>query len=102
MIDLIRSKVPAYKGTTPTTNRRAAGLSGLWCYLFGGSASPAYRGSNDGATAPVVSRCWWSFSEAPQYKAPPTPPSPDADPCDGDPAGQEPVIGRTFHVYPAE
>ena len=74
MIDLIRSKVPAYKGTTQPTTSGAGMLSGFWCYLFGGSDAPAYRGAKEGgATAPAVSRCWWSFTGSPQYKTPPPP-----------------------------
>ena len=112
MIDFIRSKVPPYKGPNQPTMSGAGMLSGLWCYLFGGGAAPAYRrpsdgGVNDGgATAPVVSRCWWSFSGSPQYQTPPTPSAPDDAPCDveqgGDPMGDEPAIGREIHIYPSE
>jgi hypothetical protein len=103
VIDILRSKVPAYKGTKQPTTGGTGGLSGLWCYLFGGSATPAYRGTHDGgATAPAASRCWWSFSGSPQYKTPPTPSVPENGPCDGEPTGDEPAIGREIHLYPSE
>ena len=103
MIDVIRSKVPAYKGTTQPTTSGAGMLSGFWCYLFGGGAVPAYRGAKEGgATAPVVSRCWWSLTGSPQYKTPPPPSVPDDAPCDGTQTGDAPAIGREFYVYPAE
>ena len=113
MIDFIRSKVPPYKGQKqPTTSGGTGMLSGLWCYLFGGGAAPAYRrpsdgGVNDGgATAPVVSRCWWSLTGTPQYQTPPAPSAPEDTPCNGDPGddptGDEPAIGREIHIYPSE
>jgi hypothetical protein len=112
MIDLIyRSKAPAYKGATPTTNNRAGLLSGLWCYLFGGGSAPAYRGTNtNGATAPVPSRCWWSFAGSPRYKAPPpvaSDPDQAAPPDEGEPTGEDcagagPVVTREIHIYPQD
>lgn len=113
MIDLIyRSKAPAYKGTNPTTNGRTGLLSSFWCYLFGGGAAPGYRGKNaGGATAPTVSRCWWSLSGTPQYQRPPMPtpddPSQEVPPENGEPTGEDcgcepPLVTREIHVYPHE
>lgn len=113
MIDLInRSKAPAYRGAKSTTNGRAGVLSGLWCYLFGGGAAPAYRGANtNGATAPGVSRCWWSLAGSPQYQTPPAPQPSDPDqevpPDSGEPTGEDcpcepPVVTREIHFYPSE
>ena len=111
MIDLIyRSKVPAYKGAAPTAQGRTGVLSGLWCYLFGGGAVPAYRtkSSSKGAPAPTVSRCWWALTGSPQYKAPPEPtvtePEPEAVPpkAEADGCGCEPqVVPQEIHIYPA-
>jgi len=111
MIDLIyRSKVPAYRGTAPTAQGRTPLLSGLWCYLFGGGAVPAYKTADtSGATAPTVSRCWWSLAGSPQYQTPPvqapSDPEPEVPPCDGEPTaedcGCEPrVEPREIHIYP--
>jgi hypothetical protein len=60
-----------------------------------------------GATAPVVSRCWWGLTAAPQYKAPPdaaSEPEPEASPT-GEPLAEdcscEPgVEPREIHIYP--
>lgn len=113
MIDLIyRSKVPAYRGATSTPQGRTTLISGLWCYLFGGGDVPGYRtATTSGATAPTVSRCWWSLTGSPQYQAPParvpSDPEPEVSPCDGEPMAEdcpcEPrVEGREMHIYPAE
>lgn len=112
MIDLIyRSKAPAYKGAKSTTSSKPGLLSGFWCYLFGGGSAPAYRDANtNGATAPTVSRCWWSLSGTPQYKAPPEPapsgPDQEVPSDEGEPTGEDdpcgPVVTREIHVYPGE
>ena len=108
---ILRSNPPAYRGKVPPTAGSSGLLSGLWCYLFGGGARPAYRSNDGGGTAPKVSRCWWSFQDRPQYKTAPAPdpgepmpsePAPDQGPSEcGDGV---PVIGRAaeIHIYPAE
>lgn len=120
MMDILyRSKTPAYKGqATRPAQGRPGFLSGLWCYLFGGGASrQAYR-TRDGnrSTAPVVSRCWWGLTPAPQYKTQPevtSDPEPEGAPCDGEPLAEDcpcdedprdegPRVMREIHIYPAE
>ncbi len=115
MMDLLyRSTPPGYKGKGKgnaklPTQHGAGFLSGLWCYLFGGGGSPGYRTKEtNGATAPVVSRCWWGLTAAPQYKAPPdqaSDPDPEGPPCGGQPTDEdcscEPdVEPREIHIYP--
>ena len=111
MIDLIyRTQAPGYRGTATPPTARTGLLSGVWCYLFGGGTAPAYKTIDGrGATAPTVSRCWWSLTGSPQYRTPPVPPAsepePEASPCDGAPLAEdcscEPhVEAREIHVYP--
>ena len=109
---ILRSNPPAYRGKVPPTAGSNGLLSGLWCYLFGGATRPAYRSASDGgASAPVVSRCWWSFQDRPQYKTPPAPTEPGPEPSEPEPdqgpsecGDGVPVIGRAgeIHIYPAE
>ena len=115
MMDILyRSKAPAYKGkATRPAQGRPGFLAGLWCYLFGGGASrQAYRTKDgDRSTAPVVSRCWWGLTPAPQYKTPPevtSEPEPEGEPFDGEPLAEDcpcdegPSVTREIHIYPAE
>ena len=109
-MDILRSNPPAYRGkAASSTQGRAGFLSGLWCYLFGGGAAPGYRVKDEtsGATAPVVSRCWWGLTAAPQYA---TAPERTSEPeLEGEPTGEplaedcpcEPgVEPREIHIYP--
>ena len=110
---ILRSNPPAYRGKVPPTAGSSGLLSGLWCYLFGGGARPAYRSHHGGGTAPTVSRCWWSFQDRPQYKTPPAPAPEPGEPTPSEPVPDQgpsecgdgvPVIGRAaeIHIYPAE
>jgi hypothetical protein len=109
---IYRSTPPGYKGKAKQLRQGGAGfLSGLWCYLFGGGAAPGYRAKDEtnGATSPVVPRCWWGLTAAPQYRTPPAAPSdpePEVPPC-GEPTAEdcscEPdagVVPREIHIYP--
>lgn len=97
MLDLFnRSNVPAYRGAQPSAQRRTGLLASLGCYLFGGGV-PGYRGTaaQGGATAPAVSRCWWSLTGSPQYRTPPAPPvSPPGEPV-LEPVPEVPSNGET-------
>jgi len=110
---LYRSKLPRYKGkATQPAQARTGILSGFWCYLFGGGAASGYRTKDgNGSTAPVVSRCWWGLTPAPQYKTPPeatSDPEPEGEPFDGEPLAEDcpcdegPRVTREIHIYPAE
>ncbi len=105
---LQRSNLPGYRGKAKQPVQAGTGfLSGLWCYLFGSRATPTYRTKHeDGATAPVVSRCWWSVSATPQYKAPPEAAPSDQDsqvpPCGGLPTESDCSCDSEPGVEPRE
>ena len=96
-MEFLYRKPPVYRGSCSTPQQSGTGgLSGIWCYLFGGRNAPEYRtvGSKS-ITAPNVDRCWWqAFPSAPTYRTPPEDvpddtgdPSQDGDPDCGCPEG---------------
>jgi hypothetical protein len=112
---LFRSNVPTYQGkdkgkASPSTQSARGLLAGLWCALFGGGATPAYKtkGQTSGATALDASPCWAGLSQTPQYKTPPehlSDPEPELSPCDEPvaeecPCDEPEVIPREIHIYP--
>ena len=100
MMDFIYRKPPVYRGGCSTPQQSGTGgLSGFWCYLFGGGrGAPAYRTFDikGGIAAPNVERCWWqAFPSAPSYKTPPpdVPDDSDDPSHDGDPECECPEVG---------
>ena len=88
-MEFLYRKPPVYRGSCSAPQQSGTGgLSGIWCYLFGGRSAPVYRtvDAKSGSAAPNVDRCWWqAFPSAPTYKTPPKAVSEDEDPSqDGD------------------
>lgn len=73
----ISDRTLPYRGKVPPTAGSNEAPLGAVVLPVRRPRHPAYRSNDGGGTAPAVARCWWSFQDRPQYKAPPAPRAPE-------------------------